>query len=308
MAWMMPLRATVPSISCGTSGRHLSFVQICPSAPTRPTIRAMMPLPGCLRAVCLERCSRSHRSPEELSRARLRGRQFPRGHFASDGNPLGYGQELGSGAVCKACVSVWSPDVTPQDHPEIIDSLAAEYVLGHISGPARRPLREVAGNYTARAGALPLLGKRISCSLQRASGQSGPSRVWQGIAPPQLHSREPRRRPARALAIAASCVASSPGCRQCCTGAPRPGKLVEVATIQHADRLAGVAGRCLQWPFDRARRPAPTASDRSRFRAMALPAGGKPGFARRVADGRYGAPHPDSGAAGGSGQCGRRSR
>jgi anti-sigma-K factor RskA len=95
----------------------------------------------------------------------------------------------------------------PLEHPEIIDPLAAEYVLGTLRGAARR-------RFESWRASFPLVQERCRFweenLMPLANGlrpTQPPAHVWQGIRARLNLSRgeEPRRRrPARVLAIAAS--------------------------------------------------------------------------------------------------------
>jgi anti-sigma-K factor RskA len=169
--------------------------------------------------------------------------------------------------------------VQPQDHPEIIDSLAAEYVLGTLRGPARRRFEQ----WRART---PLVDERCRFwednLMQLAKGLRPirpPAHVWQGIRTRLNLSRgRPQRGPGRALAIAASVLLVAGLSVLLYWRSTEPGKLSEVATI------ATPTGAQL-WEVDvyrtsgrlivhTAKLPA-HAADRD-FELWALPAGGKP--------------------------------
>jgi anti-sigma-K factor RskA len=166
--------------------------------------------------------------------------------------------------------------VAPQD-PYLIDSLAAEYVLGTLRGPARR-------RFEKWRATTPLVQERCRFweenLMQLAKGVRPirpPPRVWQGIhARLNFASSEPRRRPARALAIAASVLLVAGLSAVLYWRSLGPGKLVEVATITtptgsqvwqidvYSGRLIAHAGQLPAHPTDRD------------FELWALPAGGKP--------------------------------
>jgi anti-sigma-K factor RskA len=165
--------------------------------------------------------------------------------------------------------------VTPQDHPEIIDPLAAEYVLGTLRGPARR-------RFDKWRGTTPLVQERCRFweenLMQLAKGVRPirpPPRVWQGIRA-RLNLAQPRRRSVRALAIAASVLLVAGLSALLYWRSLGPGKLVEVATITtptgsrvwevdvYSGRLIVHAGQLPARPTDRD------------FELWALPTGGKP--------------------------------
>jgi anti-sigma-K factor RskA len=166
--------------------------------------------------------------------------------------------------------------VAPQD-PYLIDSLAAEYVLGTLRGPARR-------RFEKWRATTPLVEERCRFwegnLMQLAKGVRPirpPPRVWQGIrARLNLAGSEPRRRPARVLAIAASVLLVAGLSALLYWRSFGPGKLLEVATITtptgsqvwevdvYSGRLIVHAGQLPAHPTDRD------------FELWALPAGGKP--------------------------------
>jgi anti-sigma-K factor RskA len=169
--------------------------------------------------------------------------------------------------------------VTPQDHPEIIDSLAAEYVLGTLRGPARRRFEK----WRART---PLVDERCRFweehLMQLAKGLRPirpPAHVWQGIrARLNLSRGQPRRGPSRALAIAASVLLVAGLSALLYWRSTGPGKLSEVATIATPTGtqlwevdVYGTSGRLIMHATQVPARPA----DRD-FELWALPAGGKP--------------------------------
>ena len=169
--------------------------------------------------------------------------------------------------------------MVPQDHPEIIDSLAAEYALGTLRGPARRRFEK----WRAR---IPFVDARCRFweenLMQLAKGVRPirpPAHVWQGIRARLNFSRgEPRRRPGRALAIAASVLLVAGLSALLYWRSHLPGKLSEVANIStptgtqlwEVDFYRG-SGRLI---MHTEQVPA-HAADRD-FELWALPAGGKP--------------------------------
>ena len=167
--------------------------------------------------------------------------------------------------------------MAPQDHPGVIDSLAAEYVLGTLRGPARR-------RFEKWRATTPLVQERCRFweenLMQLAKGVRPirpPPRVWQGIrARLNFTASEPRRRPGRALAIAASVLLVAGLSALLYWRSLGPGKLIEVATINtpagsqvwevdvYSGRLVVHAGQLPAHPTDRD------------YELWALPAGGKP--------------------------------
>jgi anti-sigma-K factor RskA len=169
--------------------------------------------------------------------------------------------------------------VNPADHPEIIDSLAAEYVLGTLRGPARLRFEK----WRAR---VPLVDERCRFweenLMHLAKGLRPirpPAHVWQGIRLRLNLSRgSPQRRPGRTWAIAASVLLLAGLSALLYWRSTEPGKLSAVATI------ATPTGTQL-WEVDVYRTsgrlimhtgqlPA-HAADRD-FELWALPTGGKP--------------------------------
>ena len=166
----------------------------------------------------------------------------------------------------------------PQDHPEILDTLAAEYVLGTLRGPARRRFEQ----WRAR---IPPVDERCRFweehLMQLAKGLRPvrpPPHVWQGIRARLNLSRGTPQRRGRSLAIAASVLLLAGLSALIYWRTTEPGRLSAVATI------ATPAGNRL-WEVDVYRDsgrlivhtgqlPA-RAPDRD-FELWALPAGGKP--------------------------------
>ena len=169
--------------------------------------------------------------------------------------------------------------MTPQDHPEIIDSLAAEYVLGTLRGPARRRF----GKWRTTT---PLVQERCRFweenLMQLAKGVRPvrpPAHVWQGIrARLNLSRGSPQRRPGRTWAIAASVLLVAGLSALLYWRSTEPGQLSAVATIatpagsqlwevdvyRSSGRLILHTGQLPAHPADRD------------FELWALPAGGKP--------------------------------
>jgi anti-sigma-K factor RskA len=169
--------------------------------------------------------------------------------------------------------------VLPQDHPEIIDLLAAEYVLGTLRGPARLRFEK----WRAR---IPLVAARCRFwednLMQLAKGLRPirpPAHVWQGIrARLNLSRGAPQRRTGRTWAIAASVLLVAGLSALLYWRSTEPGKLSEVATIATptGTQLWEVdvyrsSGRLILHTGQLPTRPA----DRD-FELWALPAGGKP--------------------------------
>jgi anti-sigma-K factor RskA len=166
----------------------------------------------------------------------------------------------------------------PQDHPEIIDSLAAEYVLGTLRGQARRRFEKW------RDGS-PLVNERCRFwedhLMHLAKGLRPvrpPPQVWQAIRTRLNLSRHVQKRRGRPWAIAASLLLVVGLSALLYWRSIEPGKLTAVATI------ATPAGSQL-WEVDvyrdsgrvivHAGQLPPHAANRD-FELWALPAGGKP--------------------------------
>jgi len=166
--------------------------------------------------------------------------------------------------------------VRPQDHPEVIDSLAAEYVLGTLRGQARRRFEKWRAN-------TPLVEERCrfweANLMQLAKGLRPvrpPPRVWQVIRARLNLARYDRKRRGRPWAIAATLLLVVGLSAVLYWRSIEPGKLTAVATI------ATPAG-AQAWEVDVYRdslilhsgQVPPHAADRD-FELWALPAGGKP--------------------------------
>jgi anti-sigma-K factor RskA len=168
--------------------------------------------------------------------------------------------------------------VTPQDHSEIIDSLAAEYVLGTLRGPARR-------RFEKWRASTALVDERCRFweynLMQLAKGLKPvrpPAHVWQGIRARLNLSRDEPRGRGRALAIAASVLLVAGLGALLYWRSIEPGKLSEVATIATPTGtqlwevdVYSASGRLIMHTAQVPARPA----DRD-FELWALPAGGKP--------------------------------
>ena len=169
--------------------------------------------------------------------------------------------------------------MVPQDHPEIIDSLAAEYALGTLRGPARRRFEK----WRARISLVDARCRFWEENLMQLAKDLRPIRppahVWQGIRARLNFSRgESRRRRGRALAIAASVLLIAGLSALLYWRSHEPGRLSEVATISTptGTQLWEVdvyrsSGRLIM----HTRQVPARAADRD-FELWALPAGGKP--------------------------------
>src|SRR5262249_28241306 len=135
----------------------------------------------------------------------FRRRQLARGYLAPDGQSSGDGQELDPARPAKPAPVSGVRQMTPQDHPQIIDSLAAEYVLGTLRGPARR-------RFARWRASVPQVDERCRFweehLLTLAKGVrpiQPPAHVWQGIRTRLGFAQtQPGWWRGRALAIAAS--------------------------------------------------------------------------------------------------------
>jgi anti-sigma-K factor RskA len=168
--------------------------------------------------------------------------------------------------------------VRPQDHPDVIDAVAAEYVLGTLRGQARRRFEQWRAN-------TPLVDERCRFweghLMQLAKGLRPirpPPHVWQGIRARLNLSRRDHKRRGRPWAIAASLLLVLGLSAVLYWRSIEPGKLTAVATI------ASPAGAAL-WEVDvyrdrgrvilKSGQVPAHAADRD-FELWALPAGGKP--------------------------------
>jgi anti-sigma-K factor RskA len=122
--------------------------------------------------------------------------------------------------------------MTPQQHPNIVDPLAAEYVLGTLRGPARRRFERWRADS-------PLVQDRCRFwedhLMHLAKGLRPirpPAHVWQGIrARLNLPQSAARRQPLRGLAIAASVLLIVGLASLLYWRSTQPGQLSEVATL-----------------------------------------------------------------------------
>jgi anti-sigma-K factor RskA len=163
-----------------------------------------------------------------------------------------------------------------QDHPDLIDSLAAEYVLGTLRGPARRRFEKLRAS-------IPLADERCrfweESLMPLASGLrpvQPPPHVWQGIRTRLNLVESPRRsRPGRPLAIAAGVllIAGLSALLYWRSVSTRPTEVASITTQAGAQvwqvdvytgRLVVHAGQLPPHPTDR------------EYELWALPAGGKP--------------------------------
>jgi len=169
--------------------------------------------------------------------------------------------------------------MTPQEHPDTVDLLAAEYVLGTLRGRARRRFEK----WRATS---PLVQERCRFweeNLMRlAKGVrpiKPPPHVWQGIrARLNLARGVSQRRTGRALAIAASVLLVAGLSALLYWRSTGPGKLSEVATISNPAGtqmwevdVYRTSGRLIVHAGNQTTR----LTDRD-YELWALPTGGKP--------------------------------
>jgi anti-sigma-K factor RskA len=169
--------------------------------------------------------------------------------------------------------------MTPESHPEAVDPLAAEYVLGTLRGPAR-------ARFERWRASSPLVQERCRFweehLMELAKGLrpiKPPAHVWQGIrARLNLSRIEPRRRPVRTLAIAASVLLVAGLAALLYRRGVEPGPLSEVATISASSgvpvwqvEVYRKSGRLIMHAGQLPARPA----DRD-YELWALPTGGTP--------------------------------
>jgi len=168
--------------------------------------------------------------------------------------------------------------MTPQSRPEVIDPLAAEYVLGTLRGPARR-------RFEKWRTSSPLIQERCRFweehLMQLAKGLrpiQPPAHVWQGIrARLNLSRAEPRRR-GRAFAIAAGILLVAGVSALLYWRSVEPGHLSEVATISASSgvpvwqvEVYRASGRLIVHVGQ-----LPTRASNRDYELWALPAGGAP--------------------------------
>jgi anti-sigma-K factor RskA len=169
--------------------------------------------------------------------------------------------------------------MNPQDHPDIVDALAAEYVLGTLRGRARRRFESWRSRSPAVEARCRFWEDNLMSLAKGLRPIRPPPQVWQGIRARLGMSRsEPQRRAGRAWAIAAGIVLVTAMSAMLYWRSTELGSLSEVAHI-------GTAHGAQAWEVDVyrdtgrmvlrvGRTPAiPPGHD---FELWALPAGGKP--------------------------------
>jgi anti-sigma-K factor RskA len=166
--------------------------------------------------------------------------------------------------------------MTPQEHPQIIDPLAAEYVLGTLRGAARRRFERWRASVPQVDERCRFWEESLMPLVRGLRPVQPPAHVWEGIRTRLgLVQRPSRSRPWRALAIAASIllVAGLSALLYWRGLATRPTEIASITTQAGAQvwqvdvypgRLVVHAGQLPAHPTDRD------------FELWALPAGGKP--------------------------------
>jgi anti-sigma-K factor RskA len=171
--------------------------------------------------------------------------------------------------------------MTPAEHPEIIDPLAAEYVLGTLRGAARRRFAA----WRASSAAVQERCRFWEENLMHLAGGlrpiKPPPQVWHGIRARLNLQGGAQARPARiarSLAIAASILLVAGLSALLYWRGLQPGKLSEVASIAAPSgeqiwqvEVYGATGRLIVRTQQLPAHP----SDRD-YELWALPAGGKP--------------------------------
>jgi anti-sigma-K factor RskA len=121
--------------------------------------------------------------------------------------------------------------MTPQD-PNIIDTLAAEYVLGTLRGPARRRFERWRASSPPIQERCRFWEQHLMYFAKGLRPVQPPAHVWQGVrARLNLSPSVPRRRPAQLLALAASVLLIVGLASLLYWRGVEPSRLSEVATI-----------------------------------------------------------------------------
>jgi anti-sigma-K factor RskA len=124
--------------------------------------------------------------------------------------------------------------MTPLQHPEIIDPLAAEYVLGTLRGSARRRFERWLESSTLVQERCRFWEENLMGLAKGLRPIQPPAHVWQGIRV-RLNLTRPQephvKRSGRALAIAASILVVAGLSALLYWRAGQPGKISELATI-----------------------------------------------------------------------------
>jgi anti-sigma-K factor RskA len=166
--------------------------------------------------------------------------------------------------------------MSPQDHPEIIDPLAAEYVLGTLRGGARRRFEKWRVTFPQVEVRCRFWEESLLPLARDLRPVRPPARVWQGIrARLNLAGSKPgwRRGPLLAIAASVLLVVGLSVLLYWRSIAPRPTEIATIATPAGAQvwevdvyrgRLVVHAGQLPPHPTDR------------EYELWALPTGGKP--------------------------------
>jgi len=169
--------------------------------------------------------------------------------------------------------------MNPQEHPDTVDLLAAEYVLGTLRGSARRRFEKWRSTSPLVQDRCRFWEENLMLLAKGIRPVRPPPHVWQGIrARLNFVRSEPRRRTGRVWAIAASVVLVAALSALLYWRSVEPGKLSEVATIATPSGtqvwevdVYGERGRMIVRAGSLPAHPA----DRD-FELWALPTGGKP--------------------------------
>jgi anti-sigma-K factor RskA len=169
--------------------------------------------------------------------------------------------------------------MNPQEHPDIVDSLAAEYVLGTLRGRARRRFERWRDRSPLIQDRCRFWEEHLMSLAKGVRPIRPPPHVWQGIRTRlNLVRPAPPRRTGRLWAIAASIVLVAglstvlywrttqlgPVSEIATITTPAGAQIWEVDVYRTSGRMVVRAGRLPEHPSDRD------------FELWALPAGGKP--------------------------------
>ncbi len=169
--------------------------------------------------------------------------------------------------------------MTPQTHPQIVDPLAAEYVLGTLRGPARRRFERWRATFPQVHARCTFWEEQLVQFARGLRPVKPPGHVWLSVrARLNLPGARSQRRTGRMLAIAASVLLAAGLSALLYWRSTSPGKLSEVASIAAPAGAAvwqveiyATTGRLIMHTGQLPPHP----SDRD-FELWALPAGGKP--------------------------------
>lgn len=167
----------------------------------------------------------------------------------------------------------------PQDHPDLVDALAAEYVLGTLRGPARRRFEKWRSRSAAVDARCRFWEDHLMSLAKGLRPIRPPPHVWQAIQTRlELSRAQPRRRTGRVWAIAAGFVLVTAMSAMLYWRSTQLGNLSEVARITTAPGAQA-------WEVDVYRDTGrivlrvgrtPDIQPGHDFELWALPAGGKP--------------------------------